>query len=281
MVEQVSIQTISVGVIMTDLVGGIDVHALTPVEKYDDIWIKRDDKFVISDIGVCGGKSRACWVLAQGAKGLCTGSARLSPQQQIVSRIAKKLGIPCRIHTANGEYTAEMKDAVKWGAEIIQHRNGFSQNLATWAAMDAKQLGHRWVSIPFGMESREAIACARNQTRNLPKDAKRLVVILGSGIAASSIMWGLRDLKFDIQVIGVRVGGGDYGRNVERRLEKYAPPDWRRTLKIVQALVPYTESVEAEVHCIQCDSHYEAKAVPFIQPGDCFWIVGKRPAIEV
>ena len=255
------------------------INELTPVEKHGDIWLKRDDLFVVPDTGCCGGKSRACWVLSQGARGLCTGSARLSPQQQIVSRMARKLGVPCRVHTALGDWTKEMHDAAKCGAEITQHHNGFSSNLAKWAKDDAEQRG--WTSIPFGMESSEAVACARNQTRNLPKEMKRLVVILGSGVAASSILWGLRDLGMqDIPVIGVRVGGGRDGRNIERRLTRFAPVDWRARLTIQQASVPYEASLEASVDGVVLDSHYESKAFEFLQPGDCFWIVGKRPQTE-
>src|SRR5271157_1320327 len=160
-----------------------DPTALTPVEKHGDIWLKRDDLFEVDGINCCGGKSRACFLLAQGATGLVTGSSRISPQQQIVSRIAKKLGVPCRVHTALGEYTKEMFDAAKWGAEIIQWHNGFSSTLAAKASKDPEAIG--WTVIPFGMQSGVAIRCVRGQAANVPVEAKRIVIILGSAISAS------------------------------------------------------------------------------------------------
>lgn len=63
---------------------------LTPVDKHGDYWMKRDDLYRVA--GVCGGKVRTCWNLAQGAKGLVTAGSRSSPQCNIVAHIAQKLG---------------------------------------------------------------------------------------------------------------------------------------------------------------------------------------------
>ncbi len=248
---------------------------LTPIEQHGDVWLKRDDLFTVA--GACGGKTRACWVLAQGATGLVTGNARKSPQQQIVARISKKLGIPCCIHTASGDHTLEMDDAVGFGAEIIQHRMGFSSVLACRAREDAAKRG--WVCIPFGMESSRAVACTAGQVKDIPKGVARIVVVVGSGISVSGIMHGLRRMGRKIPILGVRVGGGVSGKAVERRLIRFAPGDWSLRLTIVQAAEDYQDAVEASICGVHLDSHYEAKAARFVEPGDLFWIIGHRPEV--
>src|SRR5439155_839381 len=94
---------------------------LTPVELRDGIWFKRDDLFSIA--GASGGKARACYALARAAeRGLITASARHSPQATIVARIARHLGLCCRIHTPTGGITPELEEAVAHGATRIPHR---------------------------------------------------------------------------------------------------------------------------------------------------------------
>lgn len=260
---------------MTDRPVVPDVMGLTPVELVGNVYLKRDDLFEVPTLGICGGKARACWVLSRGAKGLVTGCSRLSPQQQLVSRIAKYLRVPCHVHTALGEYTDEMKDAARQGANIFQHYNGFSATLSSKARREALLLG--WTHIPFGMESDTAVNCTRRQVRNIPKDVKRIVVVIGSGISVSGILYGLADRKLDIPVLGVRVGGGFSGTRIVRRLNRFAPWGWDEQLSIVQARVPYEAALEASAGPVAVDSHYEAKAIEFLKPGDLFWIVGRRP----
>ncbi len=253
----------------------VDTTALTPVQKVGRLWLKRDDLFTIPEIGICGGKARACWVLAQNAPGLVTGCSRLSPQQQLVSRVAELFGVPCHIHTALGAYTAEMQDAVDHGASMFQHYNGFSGTLSAKARRESRALG--WTNIPFGMESDTAVACTRNQVRNLPDNIRRIVVTIGSGISVAGILYGLQDLGRNVPVLGVRVGGGHSGQKIKRRLDRFAPWGWQRRLTIVQANVPYESAVIASAGGIEVDPHYEGKVVEFLQDDDLFWVVGKRP----
>jgi len=91
--------------------------AYTPVQQVDDYFLKRDDLFEVA--GVRGGKARTCWSLAQGAVGLVTAGSRSSPQVNIVAHIARDLGIPCRVHTPEGEPSPEVADAVTCGAEWV------------------------------------------------------------------------------------------------------------------------------------------------------------------
>src|SRR5262245_446260 len=158
---------------------------LTPVEEYDGFWVKRDDLYCLA--GVRGGKVRACWALCKDAEaqGLVTASHRPSPQGHIVSAVAKRLGIPCRVHTPLGEYTDQMQQAADNGAVITQHECGYNNVIIKRAMDDAVRLG--WLHVPFGMECKQAVQSVSEQVRNLPLEIKRLVVPVGSGISLAGI----------------------------------------------------------------------------------------------
>lgn len=220
--------------------------------------------------GVQGGKVRSCWALSQGALGLVTAGSRASPQVNIVAHIARKLGIPARCHTPSGELSPEVAAAAAQGAEIVQHKAGYNNVIVARAREDAAARG--WVEIPFGMECAEAPRQTRQQAANLPPEARRLVVPVGSGMSLAGILWGLIDAgRDDLPVLGVVVGA-----DPEKRLDAYAPPDWRDRVTLVRAPQDYHEDVEAEVGGVRLDPHYEAKCKQFMTEGDCLWVVGIR-----
>ncbi len=251
---------------------------LTPIEAVGDIWLKRDDTYRIA--GIAGGKVRACWHLAHSRTaapaayqpGLVTASARKSPQMQIVARIAERLGVPARLHTATGNATHEMQDAVAHGGELVQHRPGYNSVIMKRAEDDAKQLG--WKYIPFGMEHPAAMACTRAQVRNIPPGVKRVVVVLGSGMSAAGILWGLQDQCRGMPVLGIQIGADPH-----KRLNQYAPQFWMRKMTIVTSRHSYEEEVKASVGGVVLDPHYEAKCAEYLEPGDLFWLVGVRAGL--
>ncbi len=246
--------------------------SFTPVERYEKIWVKRDDTFSIA--GVYGGKARSCWHLAQGATGLITAGSRSSPQVNIVAHIAKEMGIPCRCHTPMGELLPELISAKAAGAEIIQHKPGHNSVIVARAREDAKKLG--WREIPFGMECAEAVEQTANQINNLPSGVKRIVVPVGSGMSLAGILVGLQKAKKAIPVLGIKVGA-----NPIKRLNKFAPVDWEKLCTLVDSGVPYSEQIEPDFP-IKLDPIYEAKCVQFLKPNDLLWIVGiRQSALDV
>lgn len=101
----------------------------TPIEKYGDNWIKRDDLFNVC--GANGSKARAAYYLVSSAKekgftGITTAGSRKSPQINIVAQICKKLSLRFVAHCPEGELSDELKDAQANGAEIIQHKAGYN-----------------------------------------------------------------------------------------------------------------------------------------------------------
>jgi hypothetical protein len=245
---------------------------LTPcLSAPSGIWLKRDDLFEFA--GAIGGKARACAAIAQAAPkpaGLITAGSRASPQINIVAQIAKFLTIPCRAHCPEGPLSPELEAAREAGAEIIQHPAGYNNVIIARARQDA-QAHPGWREIPFGMECPEAIAETAAQCENLPREAKRLVIPIGSGMSAAGILWGLRHFDIKIPALGIQCGADPI-----KRLDKWAPPDWRDRIAIIKPPEDYHAEVDAAINGVALDRHYEAKAARYLQPGDCLWIVGIR-----
>jgi 1-aminocyclopropane-1-carboxylate deaminase/D-cysteine desulfhydrase-like pyridoxal-dependent ACC family enzyme len=261
-----------------------DPKALTPIEQRGDVWVKRDDKFVIA--GVPGGKVRTCWHLSQGAKGLVTAGSRASPQVNIVAHIARHLGVPCRVHTPEGELSPEVLAAKAAGAEVVQHRAGYNSVIIARARDDAKARG--WTEIPFGMDCQEAVEQTRKQVASLiplVDKIKRIVVPVGSGMSLSGILHGMLDYNIRIPVLGVAVGADPI-----KRLETYAPQSndedlyatgrelaWRDMVEMTRSEYDYHTPFKNPVwRGITLDPVYEAKATPFLKPGDLLWVIGIR-----
>lgn len=243
-------------------------HDLTPVERRGFLWLKRDDLFYVA--GVRGGKARTCWALAQGAPGLVTAGSRSSPQVNIVAQIARHLRIPCRAHTPQGPLSEELVLARDAGAEIVQHPAGYNNVITARARDDAKVRG--WREIPFGMECWEAVRQTQAQVENLPREAKRIVISVGSGMSLAGLLHGLRVANWRVPVLGVTVGA-----DPKQRLDRYAPVGWRFMAELVDAGVDYHKAAERlEYGGVQFDSHYEAKCLSFLRAEDLFWVVGLR-----
>jgi len=263
------------------LVGDTSQPEVTPVEHYPHegdsvhkgglgVWLKRDDLYTVA--GVRGGKARTCFALCQAAAergvGVVTGGSADSPQVALVARIAQHLGIPCRVHTPGGPPGPQVREAL-WAGAVRVAQFPRASNLAAKAREDAKRLG--WQEVPFGMQCQAAVEQTRGQVANLPQEAQRLVVVVGSGMTLAGVLHGLRDAGRDMPVVGVVVGASP-----TKRLDRYAPDDWRDMVTLVDAEAAYDTHVDASIGGVPLDPHYEAKVLPFVQPGDCVWLVGHR-----
>lgn len=243
----------------------------TNIYKIGDIWVKRDDELTIG--GSKGGKVRTCWHLSKGSKGLVTAGSRSSPQVNIVAQIAKKLNVPCRVHTPDGALSDEVLMAQRAGAEIIQHRAGYNSVIVSRAKKDAEERG--WTNIPFGMECSQAITSTSSQIKNIPMEVKRIVVPVGSGMSLAGILTGLANTNRNIPVLGIVVGA-----DPEKRLDKYAPSNWRDMVTLIKSEFTYDKSPKVtEFRGIQLDPIYEAKCINFLQKDDLFWVVGIRASL--
>src|SRR6516225_1562088 len=245
----------------------LDTTAPTPLQQVDNLLVKRDDLFEIA--GVCGGKARTCWAMSQGAPGLVTASTRTSPQANIVAHVAKALVVPCRIHVPAGKLGPELVAAQAAGAVVVPHLPGYNSVIKARAREDARERG--WRLIPFGMECTEAVeqtaAQARStvtQMNNQRARARRVVVPVGSGLSLAGILHGLAQAAFTVPVVGVVVGACSV-----KRLDKWAPQHWRKLCRLVPTGIDFNKRADdVRLGDIDLDPIFEAKCLPFLQPGD-------------
>lgn len=246
----------------------------TPLQERAGVLVKRDDAYTFG--GQAGGKVRTCLALAQGAPGLVTASARTSPQALIVATIAHAKGIPARLHMPwAAAPTDEQRMVAAIGAEVVTHRPGYNTVIRARAAADAAERG--WQHIPFGMEHPEAVAqtaaeYGRSAEAIRAFRPRRLVVPVGSGMSLAGVLCGMADSGPTVDVLGVMVGADPV-----RRLDRYAPADWRSFVTLVPSGLPYgVPAPQTAFWGVHLDPYYEAKAAPFVEAGDMFWVVGTR-----
>lgn len=250
-----------------------DLDAITPWQLHEGVWIKRDDLFELE--GIRGGKIRTCAALARGAAGLTTASFRDSPQSVIVAAVARRLGIPARIHCPDAKNLgSELMAVERYDGELVRHRPGYGSVITARAQQDAAERG--WKYIPFGMECEEAVEQTAGQIRagELPDIRGNLVVPIGSGMSAAGVIAGLWNAGIlDLPVLGVQVGAA----GAERRLDSYAPM-WRQMrVELVQSGLDYHKPYPNPwLGKVQLDSIYEAKCLPYLWRGDALWAVGRR-----
>ena len=238
---------------------------LTPVQQVEGVYVKRDDLYVLA--GVNGSKVRVIGKQAQGAAGIVTAGPRAASQLYIAARIAAKLGVPCRCHTAMGATTPHMQDAVDHGAEIIQHKAGYNTVLQARAVAD-HQTRPGWALVPLWLRHPLTVAGTRLQCANVPQGVKRVVCVAGSGMTLAGILHGLPDVK----VVGVRVGA-----DPTKTLDTFGGFGWRSRVQLVDPGTDYKEGLEGvQWGDINLDPGYEAKCAKYLQPGDLFWIAGNR-----
>lgn len=251
------------------------IEKLTPVEYYEKegIWLKRDDLF--TTCGVCGGKARSAYqvvlqLVDKGYTTIVTAGSRQSPQCEIVSCICENLGLQCKVFMPFGGNTSVINHIEKnKNTEIIRVRPGYNNIIVARAREYAQNRNCGYV--PFGMECSENVEVTSKQVVNLPKEAKRLVIPVGSGMSFSSVVTGLIREGIDIPILGVRVG-----KDPTKIIEEYAFGVDFLDYEIVQSPVDYHESVIAYVGDYQLDPIYEAKCSEFLREGDVLWVVGRR-----
>ena len=253
----------------------MDIKELTPVQykKEEGIWLKRDDLFEVC--GVKGGKSRAAYqviksLLSEGYTTIVTAGSRQSPQCEIVSFICESLGVDCKLFMPFGEDTSVIKH-IKDNShtEIVRIKPGYNNVIIARAREYAQERGFGYV--PFGMEMEENVKITSEQVVNLPKDCKRIVIPVGSGMSFSSVVTGMINHGIDKPILGVRVG-----KDPIKVLDQYAIGLEFLDYTIVQSPLSYHTPVDAYVGDVQLDPIYEGKCREFLQEGDCLWIVGKR-----
>jgi len=254
----------------------------TPIEKHGNLWFKRDDLFELN--GMYGAKVRACLALCKQAKRegftrVVSAGSRYSPQLAILGTVASFLGLKAIGVTATGESLPFIKKAESLGVEVHKVPYGYT-NVIQKRARDLADAEGAFL-IPFGMRDDFSIhLTCQSLVDSFPdiENAKeffsqinRIVVVAGSGVNLLGILSGLRLVKSPMKVLAVLVGH-DCQDYVYKRCSWI--PDGQ--LSFVKSDVPYHSlSTYDQVNGIHVDSRYEGKAIPFLELGDLFWLIGK------
>jgi 1-aminocyclopropane-1-carboxylate deaminase/D-cysteine desulfhydrase-like pyridoxal-dependent ACC family enzyme len=249
---------------------------VTPIERRADVWVKRDDLYVYA--GQRGGKVRTCRAILTNtnAAGVVTAGSRHSPQVEIVSALAKHMGLKCRVHVPTGDNTPQIEAALENDAQVLRHRPGYNSVIVARCREDARASG--WAEVPFGMECQEAVTQTAAQVESiLPYPARRIVVPVGSGMTLAGIINGMLLYDHHPPIVGVVVGADPVPR-----LDAYAPT-WRfMDVSLQPAGPPYSTWVTGvQVGRLPLDPVYEAKCEPYLRTDDLLWIVGHRGAANL
>lgn len=158
-------------------------------------------------------------------------------------------------------------------SQVVVQKVGYNNVIAAHARDYAAQNGLFYV--PFGMECGENVVTTMRQARNVPQGVKRVVVPFGSGMSMACVLNGLTLFRrYDVRVLGVQVG-----RSSLKNLEKFYTPfvGCKVDFELVASPMDYHEAPSEINFCgVELDPIYEAKCIPFMQPGDLLWVVGHR-----
>ena len=257
---------------------------ITPVEKIGNIWVKRNDLYELA--GCKGGKVASAYKLILDAKEkgydtVVTTGSRQSPQCEIVSCLCEMENMKCHLLMPSGEDTKVLRTIYNNKNSTLHRytkRCALQVNLNKYAKKMAEE--NNWYLIPFGMQCTKNVDLVAKQVVNIPKEVKRIVVPVGSGMTFCGVMKGLVDCKrLDIELVGVVTGG-----NPEKIISIFRPkfvelPKWRLEVfhpEFKRGKDRYALRAQASIGDIELDEVYEAKCMEFIQDGDLFWIVGKH-----
>lgn len=266
-------------------------YMLTPVEEYDGIYFKRDDKFSpYKDLPINGGKVRQAIALIEDNldvirnnynNTVLTITSINSPQGIIISKVCKDYGIKVIIGvgaTKTPEKHPLIKGAIANGAEVvILSKLGF--NTALYAEAKRKY-GDKYFIVLFGInavKNKNAILdTTANQVENIP-DVDKLIIPMGSALTTLGILHGITKFKKNIgKIIGVQIAG------IDRSKVFFPTCKLHNFEQVLYKTYPYSKHLEIKFNDTEyLDPVYEAKAYDWmrgnidkLQGSKLFWIVG-------
>lgn len=255
----------------------MNIFDLTPVEKIENIYVKRDDLFEYANCN--GGKVRGALyiinkALQNGYTEFVSLGSRFSPQCEIISNICEQMNLKCHLFMPNSYKDTTVITNIKNNKNTVLIRDlkqgAYTNVLIARAEKFAQE--HNYYFIKFGMEMPETIEILQEQVKNIPKDIKRIIVPVGSAMNFCSIINGLNKYnRNDIQVVGIQVG-----KDPLNVIKNYCPFFSYTKHKLIKAKPNYETQIEAYIGDLKLDPVYEAKCKEYLQDGDLFWVVGHR-----
>lgn len=251
---------------------------ITPIQKYKDILLKREDKFILGEVN--GGKLRqAIYLIEKNLETIrnkwngiivCASSIK-SPQSAIISEVAKKYNLKCLITSyKTKKLNINLSIAQHNGAELFGYKCGYSN------VLEHKARALFGFYMNMGFSSEDAINANIEQVKNIPDDLDYLVIPVGSAMNFISIMKGLEIYN---KIPRVGVCGVSVGRSPTKAINTYLKTNI--PFKIYKS--PYPYSKEINIDNFYFDPIYESKAYDWIQKNldtksskVLMWVVGKR-----
>ena len=266
---------------------------LTPIEKHDGIFFKRDDLFCpYGDVN--GGKVRQTIELIKKykPKGVISAVSVHSPTGPVISRVAKEFNIPCIIAVGgtkeeNLDKLPMMKLTKKWGGDI-RIVAGHGMKSAVSGRMISIQEDMDYFDMDFSKHifSDSDLMFDTNlyQVQNIPDKLDVLIMSLGVGIQFSCVLKGLKRYNKKVKrIIGVQVGP-DRRKLIDTYLNQNLLFEEPFDLKyeLYQDTSAYSKTVEYKINNFQLDDIYEGKAYKWmlenidLKQKILFWCIGRR-----
>lgn len=173
-----------------------------------------------------------------------------------------------RVRTSATQYAADM------GAEVVEVSPGYPSQYRKVVRDMVAERG--WNAVRWDREA--AFHDAAAQVVNLPRDIRRVVVPTGSGLTAAGVAWGLYRLgRVNVRVVAVCASPMGTGGAVTSLVARFGGPRFV-PVDVIEPTSPYGKPVTAALpDGTALDRYYAAKALPYVQPGDALWVVGRRP----
>lgn len=273
---------------------------LTPVEKYNSIWFKREDLYnPFPSLGITGSKIRQCLALIKENKKkiiddfdscIATAASVHSPQSVIVAQIAKKYKFQCIIGYGGSLSVQEaiqrhrtLNTCHKLGAQIVNlSKLAYSAVLYGRLREWGEKHKRNFFTVRFGFEAElgnatnPVISAIASQVKNIPKDITHIVVPVGSGVNACGVLVGVKKYCPHVKVILIQPFGFDRSGLIKNYGKDY---------EYIKGKYPYAKKVSYEISpTFHLDEIYESKAfltmlasksINVTHDKICFWVIGK------
>src|SRR5215813_1844407 len=102
------------------------------------------------------------------------------------------------------------------------------------------------------------------EMQNQGLTARRVVVLVGSGMSLAGILHGFARAGLTVPVLGVQVRA-----DPTKRLNRWAPPDWLNQCRPPRSeVVDFHKPAPVVLLCdVELHPLFEAKCLPFLEPG--------------
>ena len=272
----------------------MNTYEITPVEKHNGIYYKRDDLYApYGDVN--GGKVRQTIEIIENCymgPGIIASTSVHSPSSTIFSRVAQEYKIPCIIAVGgtkpeNLDKLPMMKLTKHFGAEVrIVAGHGMKNAITARVNEICKETGYHNIDFSLHIYNDADLMFNTNgdQAENIPDELDVLVMSLGVGIQFACVLKGLKEYNKKVKrIIGVQVGP-DRRKLIDGYLNQnpLTEPRFDLEYELVQYKSAYSKPEIQKVSGFYLDDIYEAKAHKWmlenidLNQKILFWCVGRR-----